>query len=247
MRNYTLASFFVLVAVLTALTAPASGSAKETGNVKITPHTTQGTLRKSGRVEISSDTSQDANKQTGRMEATPSAELTRILGNLEDVVNQLQYENSLGAEQVSALRRELALIYRDLEALDKRMAEADATAGQPDASHAWQTYPSATRELTPYGAQFNGWNPSADVSFEFGDAGLIILTVNNIDYIAKWTIPNAYAGKVEARVNSAADGSVVLTVTDADGLHEFMVGDGGLGTMSVRGKAGYHTPVKSAH
>ena len=149
------------------------------------------------------------------MQASPSSELTRILGDLEDVVTQLQHEDDLSREQVSSLRRELALIYRDLSALNDRLAGNGN--GQPDDNAGWQDYHGAKREISPYGARFSGWNRSADVSFEFGRRGEIILRIDNIDYKVTWTIPVGYRGEVEARVNSTSDGDIVLTVRDAAG------------------------------
>jgi hypothetical protein len=182
--------------------------------------------------------------------ASAGSELERILGDLEDVVMQLQLESSLNAEEVSSLRRELAVVYRDLTVLQKRLAADEPNTGG-NGHHAdakdWQPYPFAKNDLWPSGAKFNGWRDSADVSFSFGKYGEIILSIDNFDYQAKWTINNAYRGQVEVRVNSTADGAVVLNVKDEDGEHEFMVSQGGLGALSIRGRDGYRAPgAKSA-
>jgi hypothetical protein len=73
------------------------------------------------------------------------------------------------------------------------------------------------------------------------------VTVNNIDYIATWKIKDAYSGKVEARVNPQRSGDVVLTVDDEHGQHEFLLKQGGLGQIMIRGREDYQAPVtKSA-
>ncbi len=177
--------------------------------------------------------------------ASASSELERILSDLEDVVMQLQLENSLNAEEVSALRRELSIVYRDLTVLHKRLASGDpqdGDTGQHNDGQDWQPYSYATRELWPDGAEFNGWHDFADVGFEFGKYGEIVLSIDNFDYEATWTIQNAYRGQVEARVNSTADGAVVLNIKDEDGEHEFMVSQGGLGRLSIRGRTDYRAP-----
>ena len=176
---------------------------------------------------------------------SPRQELDRIAENVQDLVTTLAIKDSLNGEELDNVRRELALVYRDLDALSKRLESGEA--GQPGDSATWQPYPYATREVWPEGKQWKSWHGFADVSFKLGQAGAIILSIDNFDYEAKWTIQNAYSGDVTARVNSTADGDVVLTVTDSDGQHEFLVQQGGLGELYIRGRKDYVPPVmKSA-
>lgn len=180
------------------------------------------------------------NAQSAKSRA--SSEMSRIMDDFEDIVLQLQYESSLNEEELSSLRRELAIIYRDLDALRERL---DEYAYDPDGYYdrdTWQPYNNATREIRPVNARFKGWSRYADVSFDFRNYGEIVLRIDNYDYDVKWTIEDAYSGQVEARVNSKADGTVTLSIEDEDGEHQFMVDQGGLGKMSIRGRDGYRAP-----
>jgi hypothetical protein len=230
MQKGTWFSFLLLLILNVVLLVPAQAADKTTG-----------------RVQVSTSSQSSSVKKTGHVQASPNSELTRILADLEDVVMRLQYENSLSAEEVSSLRSELALIYRDLKALNDRLDSTGNGNDQADEHEGWLDYPDARRELSPYGARFNGWNPSADVSFEFGRHGEILLNIDNVDYKVTWTIPVAYQGEVEARVNSTSDGTIVLTVRDANGKHEFQVSDGGLGTMRHRTTYQSQMEGRSAH
>ena len=88
--------------------------------------------------------------------------------------------------------------------------------------------------MVPSGSRFTAWRQGADVSFDLAPRGVIILDIDNVDYRARWTIEHGYEGGAEVRVHSVANGDVVLTVSDNNGTHEFLVQEGGLGQILYR-------------
>lgn len=182
-------------------------------------------------------------KSTQAVPAPPGSnrnELVRIMDELQDLITILAMQDSLNGEELNNTQRELALIYRDLEALAARLegsAQPPAQAGLPAADDTWLPYEAASRRVSPADAQFKGWGERSLVEQEFGKSGELKLHIEGGYYTADWTIREAYRGEVNTRISSQQDGKILLTVADADGQHEFMLRDGGLGGLFYRGWA----------
>jgi hypothetical protein len=165
-----------------------------------------------------------------------------IRARLEDLIEDLDQRSALTATQTASLRRELVDIFADLEELEASLATSPAqpttpttpTTGMPQYSATWKSYLDATLRIRPQSATFNGWRSNANIQLDYGDAGQLLLTVNNVDYTATWTINKAYTGSVKTSVESENDGDVIVTVQDAGGTHQYMVKDGGIGPIYAR-------------
>src|SRR5688500_18644026 len=174
---------------------------------------------------------QDAPTVAAQLTTDQQQRLETALEELQDVITQLSYEDSLTRAETDELRRSLATLYRDLESLRGRVA------GYPDydpdegRSNVWTRFGDAALRLNPTTARYSGWKQGNSIRVSYGDAGIIYLTIDNSPDTARWTLRNAYRGGVQTNVKAETNGDVRLTVTDNRGTHEFLIKDGGLGPI----------------
>jgi hypothetical protein len=83
----------------------------------------------------------------------------------------------------------------------------------------------------PRSGQFTGWSRNASTDIDFAEPGVIGVDIDNGDYTARLDIMDAYFGQANARLESQRDGDMVLTVNDSRGEREFLIQDGGTGSI----------------
>jgi hypothetical protein len=169
-------------------------------------------------------------------------ELAAVMEELQDVITQLSYEDSLTRTETDNLRRTLAGLYRDLEALNGRVAGYPPAGDDPDygegRNSVWTRFGAATLGLEPLNARFAGWKTGNNIRVGYGQSGVIYLTIVNGAYTARWTLRHPYAGEIRSSVKAESSGDVRLTVNDDHGTHEYLVKDGGLGPVYSRNISG---------
>jgi hypothetical protein len=89
----------------------------------------------------------------------------------------------------------------------------------------------------PPGAVFTAWQSQAQLDLEFAEYGELEVSVAGNGYASTCRIFDAYSGDVNASLESRRDGEVVVYIEDELGSHEFLIENGGLGPVSVRGRA----------
>jgi hypothetical protein len=178
--------------------------------------------------------------------AADREELERISDDLQDVISMLAAEGALSSEETYSLQRELALIQRDLDALRDRLEHGTGSSGDGQGAGDWQSYPYFKRDTWPSGRTFKSWHEFADVNFDFGEYGEIVLSIDNFDYATEITIQDAYNGRASVDTRTTNNGDVQLSVRDDEGEHEFLVQQGGLGELFIRGRKGYSPPPTKA-
>lgn len=165
--------------------------------------------------------------------------ITNEVEDLRDTVGgllaELSYSEGLTSGEVAELRGELEEVHSRLDALADRLArEQDLTAGGRPGG--WQPYEDVEITSEPPEAVFSVWRPDVKLSLEFGDYGELKVGVAHNGYNALCRLFKAYNGGVNVNLVSHDDGGIVVSVEDELGSHEFLIENGGLGPVFVRGR-----------
>jgi hypothetical protein len=168
------------------------------------------------------------------------AEVEAIRLTIDGLISELSYNATLDAAEVADLRADLSAVYRDLDRLADRLGR-ERPLPYSDRPGGWVAYHDVTITSDPPGAIYHGWQPKVKMSLEWGAYGVIEIAVIKNGYISKCEIFNAYAGGVNANLESHSNGDIIVYIADDLGSHEFLVENGGLGPVFVRGRDDYYS------
>jgi len=165
--------------------------------------------------------------------------LTEVEGIRETVgglLAELSYSDGLSSGEVAELRDELDQVHSRLDALADRLARNQGLEenGRPGG---WEPYENVEITSEPPEAAFTVWRPEVKLSLEFGDYGELKVDVIHNGYNARCRIFSAYDGDVSVSLESQGDGLIIISVEDELGSHQFLIENGGLGPVFVRGRA----------
>jgi hypothetical protein len=163
------------------------------------------------------------------------ADVEAIREHVGGLLAELSYSGALSADEVNELRAELTRVHSELDALADRLAREEP-APRADRPGGWRAYDEVSISSDPPGAVFSGWQPKVKLDLEFGEYGVIEVGVIKNGYIAKCEVFGAYNGGVNARLESRSTGDIIVHVDDDLGSHEFLIENGGLGPVFVRGR-----------
>jgi hypothetical protein len=180
---------------------------------------------------------------------SPRDDLDLIITQLDDVIENLTSKSSLSRTELTALRRDLNRLSRDLDGLRDRLGNSQ---GGPKPQHPgsdWSQYSTAELTLWPNNARFTGWNKNRTFQTKTDDReGRLQLSIDNIDYNANWTISQIHNGKAQVMIDPMADGDIYLTVKDSRGSRELLIRNGGIGPLYIRkGGGGFGPPDKGTN
>jgi len=163
------------------------------------------------------------------------ADVEAIRDKVGGLLAELSYSGALSRDEVSELRGELSRIHTELDALADRLAREEPRP-HSDRPGGWLAYDEVAITSDPPGAKFTGWQPKVKMNLEFGEYGVIEVGVIKNGYIAKCEILSAYSGGVNASLESRSNGDIIVYLDDDLGSHEFLIENGGLGPVFVRGR-----------
>lgn len=169
-------------------------------------------------------------------------EVESIRGAIDGIITELSYNATLDATEVVDLRTELSAVYRDLDRLADRL-DRNQPLPYADRPGGWIAYHNVTIVSDPPGAVYHGWQPKVKMSLEWGAYGVIEIAVIKNGYISNCQIFDAYSGGVNASMESSNNGDITVYIADDLGSHEFLIENGGLGPVFVRGRDDYYSGI----
>lgn len=162
-------------------------------------------------------------------------EVEEIREQVGGLLAELSYSDGLSSQEVAELRGELGRIHSRLDALADRLAREQGLP-ESDRPGGWLAYEDVVISAEPPDAEFTVWRPNVQLSLEFGAYGELQVAVAKNGYSSTCRILDAYSGDVSASLESRLNGEIVVDIEDELGSHEFLIENGGLGPVFVRGR-----------